>query len=186
MTICQDMEELMSLSLDELATEAQSQALAAHLASCRRCAATWEAMQQASALLWSSPMLDAPAGFVDNVMLGLERRQQTRRRWARGLILGGVALLSVLALAGAATALWLGGALAPVMALRLSLSIVFNQVVGLLLTVGAGAQVLLRLLGPGAVVLLVGGASFVAAGSVSLWAWTWTRMDRRSALALAA
>jgi anti-sigma factor RsiW len=180
MTICQDMEELMSLTLDGLTTAAQDQAFTTHLATCPRCATTWEAMQQASALLWSSPMLDAPAGFVDSVMLGLERRQQTRRRWVRGLFLGGIALISLAGVAGAAMLLWFGSALPPVVALRGSLDILLDQIVRLAVTAGAGAQVLFRLLGPSAVVLLLGGVSFVAASSIGLWAWALARIDRRS------
>jgi len=175
------MEALMSLTLDELIEAEQRSCLDAHLAACEHCAATWAAMQSASALLWSSPMLAPPAGFVEHVIEGLERRERARRRWVRGVVIGGAVLVSLFSVAAILAALSLGNALGALSALGETVRVFFTLASGTLLTWTRCLQVPLRLVGPGALIALVGGISLVAAGSAALWTWTLTRLEHRGA-----
>jgi len=183
MTICLDMEELMSLKLDNLITEAQRQTLEAHLATCAHCAATWEAMQRASALLWSSPMVNAPAGFVENVLAGVERRERARRLWVRGLLLGGVALVALLGVAGMAALIASGSLWGPLQALYAGLGILFRQTGRLAGAAAEAMAILVRLLGPSAVMISLCVICCVAASSVGLWLWVWQRLSHYSSSA---
>jgi len=175
------MEALMSLTLDELVEEDQRSCLDAHLAVCERCAATWAAMQSASALLWSSPMVAPPASFVQQVMEGLERRERARRRWMRGAVIGGAILLSLLGVAGILIALTFGNALGTVSVLRETLQVFFALASGTVLAWARCLQVPLRLVGASTLILLVGGISLIAAGSAALWTWALMRLERRGA-----
>ena len=178
MTTCQNMEELMDLTLDGTAAEEQRQALTEHLTTCQRCAATWQALQSVSLLLTDSPLAEPPADFVAKVMLGLERREQTRRRWVRGAFIGGTLLLALLGVAGLLMIFTLGSAWAPLPALRASLAIFFSQVLNALHALIRGFGVPLQLIGAGALIMLVGGLSLIATGCVAAWTWALARIER--------
>ena len=177
MTACQPVEELMSLAIDRLIDEDKRHLLETHLKSCEHCAVTWDAMQQASTLLWQSPMVAPPASFVQNVLLELESRRERSRRWIRGLV--AVAALTVLVGAAGLLALgWLGQIWFGLPALRQTAWAFTSQTYAGLSLYVQGLAVPFRMLGAGTVTALMACLGFIAIGSTSVWAWVLVRVER--------
>jgi anti-sigma factor RsiW len=95
---CQQMSQLMSLSLDDALDDAQSSLLQSHLAECPACQAEWAAMQHVSHLLVSAPMIAPPPGFTLRVSQRLTSHQTRRRELFGGaaLVMGSLSLSSLL------------------------------------------------------------------------------------------
>ena len=181
MTVCQRIEDLMALSLDEAIDADEQRVLETHLASCEHCRSAWHAMREASTLLSLSPMVAPPANFAHNVLQELENRRERSRRWLRGfaaaaaliVLLGAVALLAL----GFMGQLWFG-----LPGLRDTLAAFGYQA-------WAGFVVLLRSLAmpfrmAGTSTLIVGLAclGFIAISSTTVWTWALVRVERGACL----
>ena len=96
---CQEISQLMSLSLDDALPADEARQLQMHLDRCQSCQAKWTSMQRISRLFADAPMEPPPAGFAAKVSQRLAQRE-ARRRWVLGgMILFMVAIsLTVLAL----------------------------------------------------------------------------------------
>ena len=96
---CQEIGQLMSLSLDEALTADKARQLQMHLERCQSCQAKWISMERISQLFADAPLVPPPTGFAAKVSQRLAQREA--RRWG---VLGGVILfmgtisLTVLAL----------------------------------------------------------------------------------------
>lgn len=88
---CQEVGQLMSLSLDEALTADEIRQLQTHLDDCQSCQARWAMMQRISQLFAAAPLMPPPAGFAARVSQRLAQRQ-ARRRW----LLGGMSLFTAL------------------------------------------------------------------------------------------
>lgn len=176
---CRDVEELMSLALDKAATDAEQRELDAHLACCEECAIVWGAMSEASAMMWQSPMLAPPAGFVQSVVVALKARER-RARQQRQNVATVVSLAALLATVGLLVALGFGALWADAATFRLVLTAFFEEGVAAFSLLIKGFEMPLRLLGPAPVGLaLVALIAFVG-GCSALWAWALVRIDRRA------
>ncbi len=107
---CQQMSQLMSLSLDDALDDAQASLLQSHLIECPACRAEWAAMQHVSHLLAGAPMIAPPAGFTLRVTHRLVS-QETRRHNLFGgaaLVMGSLSLTSLIVplVAGMLILLW--------------------------------------------------------------------------------
>jgi hypothetical protein len=92
----EQMTALMSLALDDLLGSGGQQRLEQHVATCASCQVEWQAMQQVSTLLQSSPQIGPPLGFAVRIERKLAERKRKQRR-----VFGGVTLLtSSISLAG--------------------------------------------------------------------------------------
>jgi predicted anti-sigma-YlaC factor YlaD len=178
MSTCEQMQLVMSLALDRAAGDEEQQALASHLSACPNCAAAWNAMQAAEALLSTGSMALPPAGFTQRVMVSLQRREAARRRWRRemtaSLSLGG--LLIGLGLAGA---LVMGQLLAGWSPLSRALWIMIGESFSTLSVILDGLAVPLRIVGPWPMLLLCAGVAAIFTGSTSLGAWVVLNAERR-------
>jgi anti-sigma factor RsiW len=78
-----DFTMLMSLVLDDAATEAEARSLREHLAGCAACAQTWQRWQELDRKLAVAPMAPMPVDFSVAVAALLDQRvaEQQRRRW---------------------------------------------------------------------------------------------------------
>ncbi|MGE5602679.1 MAG: zf-HC2 domain-containing protein [Nitrososphaerales archaeon] len=97
-----DFTVLMSLVLDDEATEAEARALREHLAGCDACARTWQRWQELDRRLAVAPMAPAPVDFSVAVAARLDQRmaEEQRRRWFMlGLALSSIASMAVAVLA---------------------------------------------------------------------------------------
>jgi len=176
---CADTETLMSLALDGMLDEAGRQKLDAHLAECPECAQVWEAMNQASALLWQSGMLEAPAGFVENVLVKLEARRRRRRRW-----------LQVVTLLTGSTLVWMTVGLLAGAGLMALWTFVPGVREGTVSLFGSGTEAIailynalttpLRMLERGASAALVAGFCVFAILATSTWTWLLLHINRRA------
>jgi hypothetical protein len=96
---CQEMGQLMSLSLDDALTADGRRQLQMHLDRCQSCQAKWISMERISQLFTDAPLLPPPAGFAARVSQRLAQRQARRRGLLGGVILFmGTISLTVLAL----------------------------------------------------------------------------------------
>lgn len=89
---------LMSLVLDDEATETEAARLRSHVASCEACARTWQLWQELDRRLTLAPVLPAPIDFSVAVAARLDRHvaEHGRRRWFMfGLALSWVAAMFV-------------------------------------------------------------------------------------------
>jgi anti-sigma factor RsiW len=96
---CQEMGQLMSLSLDDALTADKASQLQMHLDGCQSCQAKWISMERISRLFADAPLVPPPAGFAAKVTQRLAQRQARRRGLLGGVILFmGAISLTVLAL----------------------------------------------------------------------------------------
>jgi predicted anti-sigma-YlaC factor YlaD len=106
---CQEIGQLMSLSLDDALTTDEARQLQMHLDRCQSCQAKWDSMARISCLFADAPLVPPPTGFVAKVSQRLAQREARRRGILGGVILFmGTICLMVLALPaiiGAFTAL---------------------------------------------------------------------------------
>lgn len=106
---CQEISQLMSLSLDDALTADKARQLQMHLESCQSCQAKWTSMKRISQLFADASMVPPPAGFAARVSQRLAQREARRRGLLGGVILFiGIITLTGLALPaiiGAVTAL---------------------------------------------------------------------------------
>jgi hypothetical protein len=87
-------------ALDGVLSDADQQQLVAHLDTCARCQADWEALQAVERVL-AHPVMVAPSeGFAERVQVRLVRYESQRRRTLLGglILLGAAAILCLLAL----------------------------------------------------------------------------------------
>jgi hypothetical protein len=106
---CQEIGQLMSLSLDDALTADEARQLQMHLDGCQSCQAKWISMKRISQLFADAPLVPPPTGFAAKVNQRLAQRE-ARRRWLLGgmILLVGTIALAVLVLPviiGACTAL---------------------------------------------------------------------------------
>jgi predicted anti-sigma-YlaC factor YlaD len=87
-------------ALDGVLSDVDQQQLAAHLDTCARCQADWEALQAVERVLAHPAMVAPPAGFAERVQARLVRYESQRRRTLLGglILLGAAAALCLLAL----------------------------------------------------------------------------------------
>jgi len=96
---CKEYIEWMSLAQDGMLDRAQSHLLHEHLANCRECRLTWEAMNEISQVFHAAPMLEPEPGFVRRFQARLTYREEQHRRAMIWALLGiGVIALTILAL----------------------------------------------------------------------------------------
>ena len=74
---------LMSLVLDDEATEAEATRLRAHVTACDACARTWQRWQELDRRFTLAPILPAPIDFSAALAARLDQHiaEHTRRRW---------------------------------------------------------------------------------------------------------
>ncbi|HID65025.1 MAG TPA: hypothetical protein EYP49_20085 [Anaerolineae bacterium] len=92
---CQEIGQLMSLSLDEALTAEEARQLQMHLDRCQSCQARWTSMKRISQLLADAPLVPPPTGFAAKVSQRLAQRQ-ARRQWVLGgmiLFMGTISLI---------------------------------------------------------------------------------------------
>ena len=96
---CQEIGQLMSLSLDEALTLDEARQLQMHLERCQSCQAKWISMERISRLFADAPLVPPPTGFAAKVSQRLAQRE-ARRRWVLGgvILFMGTISLTVLAL----------------------------------------------------------------------------------------
>lgn len=84
---CQDVSELMSLSIDNRLSAAEQQNLDAHLAACDSCRDEWAFMRRMNALLVGAKRVQPPPGFTAHVMARIQQRTLWRRVLQRGSLM---------------------------------------------------------------------------------------------------
>jgi anti-sigma factor RsiW len=170
MTSCRDMELLMSLALDGLATDEEQQSLKNHLAACPQCAQSWEAMRRVSLILSAGTMVEPPPGFVGAVMERVDAQHTSSVRWMGGIVIfAGIAgLLAALLLIAS---LWLGGLWYSFPVLRSTTAAFIAQASAGIRPFLDGLQVPFRVLGPAPVACLLGLLFLVVGSATGLWAW---------------
>ena len=93
---CQEISQLMSLSLDDALTADKAHQLQMHLDGCQSCQAKWIYMQRISQLFADAPLAPPPAGFAAKVGQRLAQRQARRRGLLGGVILFMLALPAII------------------------------------------------------------------------------------------
>jgi anti-sigma factor RsiW len=94
---------LMSLVLDDEATDAEAKALREHLAGCDACAHTWQRWQELDRRFMLAPVAPAPVDFSAAVAARLDQRVEEVRR--RRLFIFGLAASWTVAVLGVVLAL---------------------------------------------------------------------------------
>jgi len=84
---CQEIGQLMSLSLDDVLTTDKARQLQMHLDGCQSCQAKWISMKRVSQLFADAPLVPPPAGFAAKVSQRLAQREAHRRGVWGGVIL---------------------------------------------------------------------------------------------------
>jgi predicted anti-sigma-YlaC factor YlaD len=94
---CQEIGQLMSLSLDKALTANEARQLQMHLGGCQSCQAKWISMERISQLFAAAPLVPPPTGFAIKVSQRLAQRE-ARRRWVLGgmILFMGIISLAVL------------------------------------------------------------------------------------------
>lgn len=168
---------LMSLVLDDEATEAEAKLLRQHLATCDMCAHIWQRWQELDRRFTQAPLLAAPVDFAAAVMGRLDGRVAERRR--RRVMFG-------LAVS------WLGAALVAVLVFSLVGGLTFellsnNSVLSAAWTgvssiggwvIRSLAEVVERLGAP-TVAALIGALLCVTCGLATIWLWMVGRLTPR-------
>jgi len=97
MVNCQEIGQLMSLSLDDPLTAGEACQLQTHLERCQSCQAKWISMERISQLFADAPLVPPPTGFAEKVSQRLAQRE-AHRRWVLGgmILLIGIISLAVL------------------------------------------------------------------------------------------
>ena len=179
MKTCREVEELMSLALDDLLSEEEQRRLDLHLATCEPCAAVWGAMSEASAMMWASPVVAPPAGFTRSVMTELETRQQKERQRRQGIATI-VSLLALLATVGLLASVWMGVWWVDAVGFRLAVASFFEQITDAVSLLARGVQVPLELLGPAQVRIGLVSLTLLVSACAVLWAAVLVRVDRNA------
>ena len=96
---CQEISQLMSLSLDDALTTDEARQLQIHLDRCQGCQAKWISMERISQLFANALLVPPPTGFAAKVNQRLAQRE-ARRRWLLGgmILFMGIISLTLLAL----------------------------------------------------------------------------------------
>jgi anti-sigma factor RsiW len=84
---CQEIGQLMSLSLDEALTADEARRLQMHLDRCQNCQVKWISMKRVSQCFADAPLVPPPTGFAAKVSQRLAQREARRRGVLGGLIL---------------------------------------------------------------------------------------------------
>jgi predicted anti-sigma-YlaC factor YlaD len=84
---CEQSELWMMDALDGVLAASDRQRLAAHLETCLRCRADWDALNALEQMLAAPPMVRPAPGFADRVEARLARFEAQRRTLVGGLIL---------------------------------------------------------------------------------------------------
>jgi hypothetical protein len=95
---CQEVGQLMSLSLDEALTANEARQLQIHLNRCQSCQAKWISMERISQLFADAPLVPPPTGFAAKVSQRLTQREARRAVLGGMILLMGTISLTVLAL----------------------------------------------------------------------------------------
>ena len=95
---CQEIGQLMSLSLDEALTPDKARQLQMHLERCQSCQAKWISMERISQLFADAPLVPPPTGFATKVSQRLAQREARRGVLGGVILLMGTISLTVLAL----------------------------------------------------------------------------------------
>jgi hypothetical protein len=95
---CQEIGQLMSLSLDEALTPDKARQLQMHLERCQSCQAKWISMERISQLFADAPLVPPPTGFAVKVSQRLAQREARRGVLGGVILLMGTISLTVLAL----------------------------------------------------------------------------------------
>ena len=95
---CQEIGQLMSLSLDEALTPDKARGLQMHLERCQSCQAKWNSMERISQLFADAPLVPPPTGFAVKVSQRLAQREARRGVLGGVILLMGTISLTVLAL----------------------------------------------------------------------------------------
>lgn len=177
---------LMSLVLDDEATETEARSLREHLAACDTCARTWQRFQELDRRFELAPVMPVPVDFSVAVTVRLDQRmeEQRRRRWFMlGLAFSWLAAMLVAVLAfgvangwhlqllpdsGSLSAAWAG----------------VSSIWGWLYRSGAG---LVERTGTPTVAAAAGALLCVTCGLATIWLWMVARLapagERRFAAA---
>ena len=170
---CQEIGQLMSLSLDDALTADEARQLQMHLDRCQSCQAKWISMERISQLFADAPLVPPPTGFAAKVSQRLAQREARRRGVLGGVILFmGTISLTVLilpAIIGAFMALEQLFSYSPLLSHGLQLILKLISIVRPL--VKAGWLVLTALLSPS-------GQPILASYSLAVFALTalWVRL----------
>jgi hypothetical protein len=94
---CQEIGQLMSLSLDDALTPDKARQLHMHLDGCQICRAKWTSMKRISQLFADAPMVPPPAGFAAKVSRRLAQHEARRQGVLGGMILvmGTISLIAL-------------------------------------------------------------------------------------------
>ena len=176
---CREVEELMSLALDDLAGEEERRDLNLHLATCEPCAVVWNAMSEASAKMWASPVVAPPAGFTQAVLGELQTRQQKERQRRQGIATV-ISLLALLTTIGLLVSVWAGVWWVDAVGFRLAVASFFEQIADAVSLLVRGVQVPLGLLGPAQVRIGLVSLTLMVAACSMLWATVLVRVDRNA------
>jgi predicted anti-sigma-YlaC factor YlaD len=179
MKTCREVEELMSLALDDMASEEDRRELDVHLAGCEPCTMVWNAMSQASAMMYASPKVAAPAGFTRSVMGELEARQLRERQRRQGIATV-VSLLALLTTVGLLISIWAGVWWVDAVGFRLAVGSFFEQTADAISLLVRGMQVPLGLLGSTQVGIGAVSLTLIVGACAILWAAVLVRVDRNA------
>lgn len=171
---CQQVSENLSLSFNGRLSEAVRAEMEAHLASCTRCLAEWEAFRAVDRVLASAPVVAPPPGLPARVTVRIARREAVRCAFvgavllalgtvALGALLLAPALLDFVGLSRAAPALLDAG-------LRL-----VAQLLAVVGTLGRTASVLADALAP-VLLPVLSSCLMIAVGLGMLWLRTVRRL----------
>lgn len=166
---------LMSLVLDDEASETEARSLREHLAACDTCARTWQRFQELDRRFALAPLLPAPVDFSVAVAARLDQRMEEhrRRRWFMlGLALSGLAAMLItvfafglangwhvqlLSASGSLSAAWAG----------------VSSIAGWLYRAGAG---LVERTGTPTVAAAAGALLCMTCGLATVWLWMVARL----------
>lgn len=86
---CLELQEWMTLRLDDRLSAAEEQSFQAHLSECPTCAQIWQQWQQVDRLFADPPMVSPPVDLAAKVWVRIEQRQR------RGALAGSLALMAL-------------------------------------------------------------------------------------------
>ena len=95
---CQEIGQLMSLSLDEVLTADKAHQFQMHLERCQSCQTKWISVERISQLFADAPLVPPPTGFAVKVSQRLAQREARRGVLGGVILLMGTISLTVLAL----------------------------------------------------------------------------------------
>lgn len=180
MANCREVEEIMSLVLDERASRDESRILQVHLDTCDSCSMIWSAMQHANDVLVHALLIPPPAGFVEKVMEGIQRRERVRASRIYPILLAAGLLLTL-------SGVFLGISLAignvnPGQAALWNLPALFiGNLIRTTEALARGCAVPLRMMGPEVIAMILAGLLVLVTSSTSLWALALSRLRSQTA-----